>query len=106
MPKEKYSFVTEIFEHSQRIGQHYGLYDRTCFQTRVRSIDWDDDLQRWHVTTNRDDDMKARFVDHGARHDDAGRSCPASRASTTSRATRSTPAAGTTTTPAATRPAA
>jgi cyclohexanone monooxygenase len=62
MPKEKYSFVTEIFEHSQRIGQRYDLYDRTCFQTRVRSIDWDDDLQRWHVTTNRGDDMKARFV--------------------------------------------
>ena len=33
MPKEKYSFVTEIFEHSQRIGQRYDLYDRTCFQT-------------------------------------------------------------------------
>ena len=28
MPKEKYSFVDEIFEHSQRIGQHYGLYER------------------------------------------------------------------------------
>jgi cyclohexanone monooxygenase len=62
MPKEKYSFVTEIFGHSQRIGEHYDLYDKTCFQTRVRSIDWDDDLQRWHITTNRDDDMRARFV--------------------------------------------
>ena len=62
MPKEKYSFVPEIFEHSQRIGRRYGLYDRTVFQTRVRSIDWDDDLGRWHITTNRGDDMKARFV--------------------------------------------
>ncbi len=62
MPQEKYSFVTEIFEHSQRIGQRYDLYDKTCFQTRVRSIDWDEDLQRWHITTNRGDDMRARFV--------------------------------------------
>ena len=62
MPQEKYSFVTEIFRHSQRIGQRYDLYDKTCFQTRVRSIDWDDQLQRWHITTNRGDDMKARFV--------------------------------------------
>src|SRR5262245_55953881 len=62
MPKEKYSYVTEIFEHSQRIGQHYGLYEKTCFQTRVRSIDWDEERQRWHITTNRGDDMKARFV--------------------------------------------
>ena len=36
MPKEKYSFATEIFEHSQRIGHHYRLYEKTHFQTRVR----------------------------------------------------------------------
>ena len=62
MPREKYSYVTEIFEHSQRIGHHYGLYDKTHFQTRVRSIDWDDELQRWRIGTNRDDDIRARFV--------------------------------------------
>ncbi len=62
MPKEKYSYATEIFEHSQRIGEHYGLYDKTHFQTRVRSVDWDDEIKRWHISTNRDDDIKARFV--------------------------------------------
>jgi len=62
MPKEKYSFATEIFEHSQRIGRHYGLYEKTHFQTRVRSLDWDDEIKRWHITTNRGDDIKARFV--------------------------------------------
>jgi cyclohexanone monooxygenase len=62
MPKEKYSYVSEIFEHSQRIGRHYGLYERTHFQTRVRSLDWDESLGRWHVSTNRDDDLRARFV--------------------------------------------
>src|SRR4051794_17590481 len=62
MPKEKYSFVDEIFEHSQRIGHHYGLYEKTHFQTRVRSIDWDDEAKRWHISTDRDDDIKARFV--------------------------------------------
>jgi cyclohexanone monooxygenase len=62
MPKEKYSFVSEIFEHSQRIGHHYGLYEKTHFQTRVRSIDWDEERKRWHIKTNRDDDIRARFV--------------------------------------------
>ena len=62
MPKEKYSYATEIFEHSQRIGRHYGLYDKTHFQTRVRSIDWDDEIKRWRISTNRADDIKARFV--------------------------------------------
>jgi cyclohexanone monooxygenase len=62
MPKEKYSFGDEIFEHSQRIGHHYGLYERTWFQTRVRSVDWDESIRRWRIKTNRDDDIKARFV--------------------------------------------
>jgi cyclohexanone monooxygenase len=62
IPKEKYSYVSEIFEHSQRIGRAYGLYDVTSFQTRVKSIDWDENIKRWHISTNRDDDIKARFV--------------------------------------------
>jgi cyclohexanone monooxygenase len=62
VPKEKYSYVGEIFEHSQRIGREYGLYDVACFQTRVQSLDWDEGLRRWHIRTNRGDDMKARFV--------------------------------------------
>ena len=62
MPKEKYSFAAEIFEHSQRIGSSYDLYDRTHFRTRVRSIDWDEELGRWHIRTDRDDDLRARFV--------------------------------------------
>jgi cyclohexanone monooxygenase len=62
MPKEKYSYVSEIFEHSQRIGQAYGLYDQTLFQTRVQKLAWDEGLKRWRITTQRGDDIKARFV--------------------------------------------
>jgi cyclohexanone monooxygenase len=62
IPKEKYSYVTEIFEHSQRIGREYGLYDITQFQTRVKELRWDEAIKRWHVSTNHDDDIKARFV--------------------------------------------
>lgn len=62
IPKEKYSYVTEIFEHSRRIGREYGLYDITCFQTRVKSVDWDEKLKRWIISTNHNDAIKARFV--------------------------------------------
>ena len=31
MPKEKYSYAPEIFEHTQRIGEYFGLYDNTIF---------------------------------------------------------------------------
>src|ERR1700678_4412838 len=61
-PKEKYSYVNEIFEHSQRIGREYKLYELACFQTRVSELRWDDTLKRWRIRTNRDDDIKARFV--------------------------------------------
>ncbi len=62
MPREKYAYADEIFEHSQRIGRHYGLYERTHFSTRVTSMEWDDSLARWHLRTDRGDDVRARFV--------------------------------------------
>ena len=62
IPKEKYSYVNEIFEHSQRIGRAYNLYDRALFQTRVSGLRWDEALKRWRIATNRDDDIRARFV--------------------------------------------
>ncbi len=62
IPKEKYSYVSEIFEHSRRIGRAYGLYERALLQTRVNALVWDEDLKRWHVRTSRGDDIRARFV--------------------------------------------
>lgn len=62
MPAEKYAYAPEIFAHTQRVAQHFGLYDVACFQTRVESLRWDETLKRWHVLTDRGDDMKARFV--------------------------------------------
>ena len=62
MPKEKYSFAPEIYEHSQRIAKHYHLYDNACFQTRVSELRWDEDAARWIVSTDRGDAMRARFV--------------------------------------------
>ena len=62
MPKEKYSYAPEIFEHSQRIGEAYNLYDLALFQTRVTELRWSEDDARWRVSTHRDDDIRARFV--------------------------------------------
>ncbi|WP_117000638.1 flavin-containing monooxygenase [Desertimonas flava] len=62
MPTEKYAYATEILDHSRRIGHHYDLYPKAILQTRVRSIDWDDERARWHIRTDRDDALTARFV--------------------------------------------
>ena len=62
MPKEKYSYAPEIFEHTRRVGEYFGLYDNTLFQTRVREVRWLEDEKRWRISTQRDDDIRARFV--------------------------------------------
>ncbi len=62
IPQEKYSFQPEILEHARRIGRHYDLYPRTCFQTQITEVRWHEDEQRWHVSTDRGDLFRARFV--------------------------------------------
>lgn len=62
LPKEKYSFAPEIFAHAQRIGRHFNLYERACFQTQVKEARWDDEERRWTIRTDRGDVFKARYV--------------------------------------------
>ncbi len=62
VPKEKYTHAPEILAHSRAIGEHYDLYDNACFQTEVTELRWDEDVERWIVSTNRGDAMRARFV--------------------------------------------
>ena len=62
MPKEKYSFAPEIYQHTQRIGEYFGLYDQAIFQTRVNEVKWIEEEQRWQISTQRDDNIKAQFV--------------------------------------------
>ena len=62
MPKEKYSYAAEILEHSEAIGRHYNLYEDALFQTEVTGMEWDEEISRWIISTNRGDAIKARFV--------------------------------------------
>ena len=62
VPKLRYSFAPEIFEHAQRIGKHFDLYKDAVFQTSVTEVRWDADEALWLVSTNRGDEMKARYI--------------------------------------------
>ena len=62
MPSMKYAQAPEIFEHCQRIGRQFGLYERALFQTEVDTATWDDDAARWQVVTSRGDRLSARFL--------------------------------------------
>jgi cation diffusion facilitator CzcD-associated flavoprotein CzcO len=62
IPKEKYAFGDEILEYTQRLAKTFDLYRDACFRTAVTGLRWDDDAGRWVVTTDRGDEMRARFV--------------------------------------------
>lgn len=62
MPTEKYAHANELLKHSEMIGKRYGLYDRTLFQTEVHELCWNEEESLWSVKTDRNDDIKCRFV--------------------------------------------
>lgn len=62
MPSKKFADGAEIFQHCRNIGKHFGLYDGALFSTQVRELRWDDATERWKISTDRGDDIRARFV--------------------------------------------
>ncbi|MCH1514966.1 MAG: NAD(P)/FAD-dependent oxidoreductase [Acidimicrobiales bacterium] len=62
IPSEKYASATEIQEHARAIANRFDLDKDVCFQTEVKSTQWNADTSRWTVVTDRGDAIKARFV--------------------------------------------
>ena len=62
VPKSRFAKGAEILAHCQAIAKKYDLYKLAVFQTTVTSTVWDEDEELWHLTTDRGDHMKARFV--------------------------------------------
>ena len=62
LPTQKYVLAPEIYAHAQRIARQYDLYDQALLSTQVKGVHWNDADQRWIVTTNRGDELRARFL--------------------------------------------
>ena len=62
VPKNHYARGPEILAHCQAIARKYNLYELAVFQTTVTSTIWSEEEERWYLTTDRGDHMKARFV--------------------------------------------
>jgi cyclohexanone monooxygenase len=62
MPSKKFADGAEIYQHCRNIGKHFGLYDGAIFSTQVRDMRWADPTKRWRISTDRGDDIRARFV--------------------------------------------
>jgi cyclohexanone monooxygenase len=64
IPKQKYTNAPETLEYCRVIAQKYALHDQAILQTEVTATNWDEHANRWIVSTNRQDAIKARFVVH------------------------------------------
>jgi cyclohexanone monooxygenase len=62
IPKEKYPFGPEVFEHAQRVGEFFDLYPRACFQTQVHDATWNEAQGHWLVRTDRGDVFRAKYL--------------------------------------------
>jgi cation diffusion facilitator CzcD-associated flavoprotein CzcO len=65
LPSMKYTSAPEIHAHAERIAERFGLLDRSLFSTRVTGLRWDEVSHRWVVSTDRGDELHARFVAMG-----------------------------------------
>ena len=62
IPTMKFASGFEIMEYCQKVAEKFGFYDHCLFHTTVERTDWDAATGRWTVTTDRGDEMKARYV--------------------------------------------
>jgi cation diffusion facilitator CzcD-associated flavoprotein CzcO len=62
MPSRKFADGAEIFAYAQLIAKRFDLYKNALFHTLVEGLRWDESGKRWRITTNRGDDIRARFV--------------------------------------------
>jgi cation diffusion facilitator CzcD-associated flavoprotein CzcO len=62
LPSKKFADGWEIYEYCKSIAQRFGFADRALFHTLINTLRWDENIKRWHVGTNRGDDIRARFV--------------------------------------------
>ncbi|MGV0714278.1 NAD(P)/FAD-dependent oxidoreductase [Mycolicibacterium sp. XJ662] len=62
VPSMRYSPGDEIFDYAKSIAKHYNLYENAVFQARVQGVVWNEDALLWHVSTDRGDEIRARFI--------------------------------------------
>lgn len=62
IPSQKYADGYEILDHARRVGRHFDLYRRALLQTKFTEARWDEDDDRWVVSTDRNDVIRARFL--------------------------------------------
>jgi cation diffusion facilitator CzcD-associated flavoprotein CzcO len=61
VPTTRYAYGEEIRQHLEHIAEHFDLLDDALFHTGVTHAEWDDDLARWRIETDRGDQLTAHY---------------------------------------------
>ncbi len=59
---ERYAPQEELLRYANHVADRYDLRRDIQFETRVESAHWDEAASRWTVTTDRGDELSARWV--------------------------------------------
>ena len=59
---ERYPEQPLILDYLRHVAERFDLRPDIQFDTRVNHVVWDDEAERWHVETDRGDNVTARYV--------------------------------------------
>jgi len=62
IPTQKFSDGKEIYDYIQLMADKFDFRERALFHTTITGLEWDESIMRWRVTTDRGDEIRARFV--------------------------------------------
>jgi len=65
VPSMKYVFAPEIHAHAERMAQRWDLHRRCLLSTQVSRLEWVEAVGRWRISTDRGDELMARYVTMG-----------------------------------------
>lgn len=58
--KERYATQPEILAYLNHVAERFDLYRDIQFDTKVTAARWDEDIARWHITTNEGVTLRCR----------------------------------------------
>lgn len=64
IPQRKYTNAPETLEYCGVISEKFRLHENAILQTEVTDTSWSDEEGVWRVSTNRGDDIKAKYIVH------------------------------------------
>ena len=62
LPSKKFADGKEIYDYIQTIVDKFEFRDKALLHTEIQGLNWDESIKRWRISTDRDDDIRARFV--------------------------------------------